>query len=250
MQTKEQVMEVINSWKYPAGFITEGAVGNTNGVLLVQCVQSDFGGVFTHANLDAAVAKLGDKLAYNVRVVERAPVQTQATVDTIYREWVGKYAPKDLKQTPENAAILSAYVKTYFAGAYSITSLTEAANNAEGLQRVSAADAREAREHKERERMERDRVDILTRGNQKERNFSAEVEVKAAVDKKAKAQAGAKAEIDKIISSYIANRVNGPGQDYSLTDHRQKEMRVIESQHKDAVAALKAVREKLFSYPG
>lgn len=249
MQTKEQIMEVINSWKYPAGFITEGAVGNTNGVLLVQCIQNDFGGVFSHANLDAAVTKLGDKLAYNVRVVERAPSQTQEQVNTVVREWRRAYAPKDLLNNDHNNAILTTYVKSFSAGVFTLASLSEAANNAEGLQHVSAADVRAAREQKERERMDRDFKDSWT--PQTERNFSAEVKASVAKEKHRKEQASASADAKNVIESYVANHPKLAGrQDFGLTDTRKAEMYTILNQHKDAVEGLNAVRAKKMSYPG
>lgn len=249
MQTKEMIMEVINSWSYPTGFITEGAVGNTNGVLLVQMIQSDFGGVFTHANLDSAVTKLGDKLAYNVRVVERAPAQSQEQVNTVVREWRRVHAPKDLINNEHNNAILTNYVKSFSAGVFTLASLTDAANNAEGFQRVSAADVQAAREQKERERMAKDFKDSWT--PQTERNFSAEVKANVAAEKNRKEQASASADADNVIESYVANHPKLPGrQDFGLTDTRKAEMRAIKAQHKDAIEGLKAVRAKKMSYPG
>lgn len=246
MQTKEMIMEVINSWKYPAGFITEGAVGNTNGVLLVQCIQNDFGGVFTHANLDAAVSKLDGKLAYNVRVVERAPSQTQATVDAVYREWVSKYAPKDLKQTPENAAILSAYVKTYFAGVYSITSMNEAAKNSDGLQYVTEADKSKAT----RKKMNEDYQNSLPHNQKPDLEGRAATQHKQDEVKKIDA---INKEIASFINRYTCNNSNGPGINYSTTEARHEEMHKTANGFgktlKDREAALKAVKERYFSYP-
>jgi hypothetical protein len=237
MQTKEEILAIGNSWKRPAGLVDNYA----NGSAIANGIDQLFGGVWSVANLDAVVARISDQLQFT---------QTQEQVDEIFREWRRAYAPKDLKMIPENVVILNAYVKKYFGGQYSISALTAAATHADGLQHVSPAELQAAREQKEHERMERDRIEMLKGGSQKERNFAKEVQEHNAAEKRKKEQASAKAQIDSLISGYIANRANGPGQDYSLTDKRQKEMRAIEAKHLDATAALKEIREKLFSYPG
>ena len=237
MQTKEEVWAIGNTWKRPAGLVDSHA----NGSAIAHGIDKYFGGVWSVANLDAVVVRIADQLQFT---------QTQEQVDEIFREWRRAYAPKDLKMIPENVAILNAYVKKYFGGQYSISALTAAATHADALQRVSEAEFHEESERKGRERMERDRIELIRNSNQTERNFSAEVEANVAAEKNKKAQAAAKANINSLIMGYVANRSNGPGQDFSLTAKRQKELRAIEAQHTDAVAAEKAIREKLFSYPG
>jgi hypothetical protein len=85
-QTEQQIHAVCSTWKLPAGFITEGEVGGVNGRTLRQYIDQNFGGVFSHANLDAAVARLGDRIAYNVKIVERAPAQTQDQINAVYSQ--------------------------------------------------------------------------------------------------------------------------------------------------------------------
>lgn len=245
MQSKEQILQVANAWKRPDGLRDTEANGET----IAKAIDEFFGGMWSHGNLDSAVAKLGDRLAYNVKIIERtAPAQAQEQVNAIYREWRQKYAPNDLLDTAENIQVLNAYVKTFFAGVYSITSLNEAAANAEGLQRRTAAEVREEAEAKERERMSRDFRESIK--PQRERNFAEEAAAHEKAKKDKAKQEAARVRANSLISGYIANRSNGPGQDHGLTQTRQAELRRIANSKSDAVEALAAVEARIMEYPG
>lgn len=225
----------------PAGFIDS----DSNGVALAQCIQQDFGGVFSHANLDAAVAKLGDRLAYNVRVVEKAPTQTQEQVNAVYREWWRVHAPKHLLDNTTNAAILTTYVKSFSAGVFTLASLTEAGNNAEGLQYKTEADIAKASE----DRMRRDYQDSLPQNNKPAANRPQK---QKELDN-AEAIAKVNKQIASTINGYSCNNGNGPGINYSLTEERRAEMKKIDDGFgktlKERETALKAVKARYFSYP-
>jgi hypothetical protein len=88
-QAKEEILKIANSWKKPAGLITEGEIGARNGQVIAEEIERGglaWSGVWSHENLDAAVKRLGDKLAYNVKIVERVVekiVERQPTAEEV-----------------------------------------------------------------------------------------------------------------------------------------------------------------------
>jgi hypothetical protein len=238
MQTAEQVKVIADGWKHPAGLIAS----YENGETIRKAISEHFAGIWSHANLDAVIERLGDRLQYNVKIVERTPTQTQEQVDAIFREWTRKCLPKHLLLNAENIAILNAYVKMYFAGVYSLTSLSEAANNAEGLKYETATEIAKRGEQK----MRRDYQDSLNAHKPDE----ARAPKKKVLDD-AEAIAKVNSKIVTTINGYACN--NKLGIDYALTEERRNEMRKIAAGFgntlKEREAALKTVLQKFMSYP-
>jgi hypothetical protein len=240
MQTAEQVKQIADSWKHPAGLVPSFE----NGKAIRDGINQYFQGVWSHANLDAVAAKLGDSLTYNVKIVERVPSQTQDQVNAVYAEWRRTYAPKGLLENSVNLAILSDYVKSYFANVYTITSLNEAANNAQGLEYETEAQKAQKLENK----MRRDYQDSLNSHKPSEDRAPKKKVLDDAEDTKK-----VNSKIASTINGYTCNNSIGIGIDYTTTEARREEMRKIAASFgktiKDREAALKAVVKKFMSYP-
>jgi hypothetical protein len=151
-------------------------------------------------------------------------------------------APKDLKNNDHNIGVLAAYIQSYHAGLYTISSLIDAASHATGLQRVTDEEIAIKSEARQR----RDYQDSLNA----HKPDATRPEKKAVLD-----QAEAIAKVDKEIASVIngyscTNRV---GIDYATTDNRRMAMRQIAAKFgktlKDREAALKAVKQQYYEYP-
>lgn len=221
MQSKEEILNVANSWQRPGGLIDS----EENGMEIAKGIDLWFKGVWSHANLDAVVAKLGSKsqggkLDYNERVIERviekpAVLQTPQEAEQIRREW-WKSAPKDVPYNAANDAALAAYIRSRFGGLTNITSLNEAAANASGLQRLSEAELAEARRKQEQARMQWDVLESYK--PQQKIDYGKLAREAVEKEKWKKAQGTAKNELDSVIDGYSCNA--GPNR----VDHAASQM--------------------------
>jgi hypothetical protein len=114
----QAVLQVMSSWKPPVGMQNT----DTNGRLLAQTIEKSFKNVWSHQNMDASVALLGDQIAYDRGY---SPSETAA----VWAEWWQTYAPKTVQRSASNQNTLKAYLDKYFNGLVTIQNLNLAQPN-------------------------------------------------------------------------------------------------------------------------
>jgi hypothetical protein len=179
--------------------------------------------------------------------------QSVEEINRVFREWETNYAPKDLIiDSQKNIDLMVDYVRLHHGGIASITSLNDAAAKISNLERRPAkTQAQIAEEFEAKELARRIREANENRVDWKE-NAKKIID---AQDKKREhddKQAVAKEAINTSIESYYANRRNGPGYDFGLTESRRAELRRLVAGQKPNVCQLSLlalVRKKIMEYP-
>jgi hypothetical protein len=227
------VMQVLKTWKPPIGVVNS----EYNGSLLADTIAKNFGNVYSHQNLEAAVVKLGDQLVY-----ERGYSPQEVT--QVWSEWWANYAPKDLVRNASNQAAIKASLDKFFHGLVSIPNLNAAsANLLPTLDLIPQPKQPTAAESssKAEARMRKDFSDSMSsntvQGVQQRNQQNADADKKKANDKEF-------SQINSLIEFEISNYTVGHSSgvtDYSRTESGRDSLRKVRDSHnRDSVASAKA----------
>ena len=207
------VMQVLRTWKPPFGMVNSEA----NGLLFVQTIETYFKNVYSHPNLDAAVAKLGDKIAY-----ERGYSPSEAAL--VWNEWWNTYAPKNIQRSAANQAALKSYLDKFFNGLVTIQNLNLAQPNL-SLVLVPEQSAQEHANHLAEKSAKAQARDLVQSTKDKLENSEAaffervrNAEKAKEIEKQAKAQAHAEEALNSEIMGYEAYGRVPNSRDWSVTN--------------------------------
>ena len=240
------VLQVTQTWKPPLGF----ANVQRNGSLLVETILKSFGNVYSHKNLDAAVAMLGDQISW-----ERGYVPSE--IAQIWNEWWNTYAPKTIQRSANNQATIKAYLDKFFNGLVTIQNLNLAQPNLS----LALVPEQTAQEHAnllaekaakaEAQQLKRTQKEQLENSEAAFFERAKAAEAKRDAENEAKRQDGAKEALNNEIMSYECYR--GPNaRDWSaietvISDLKRIAVRV--SGKVDFVKTLALVRQVKSALP-
>ena len=187
--------------------------------------------------------------------------QSIQEANRVFEEWLTNYAPEDLVHSDSNGTLIADYLRLHFASVVSVTNLNAAVANIPNLERLPKKSAQELAAEVLKAQRKKDREDAKHLEAKMHKDYLASLEshkplaerpgAKKALDDQAEV-AKINKEIDSYINRYTCNNPNGLGMDFSRTESRQAEMRKIKAGFgntiKEREAALKAVKQRYFSY--